>query len=128
VPVTIADRTKLYGAQLGLSEESQQGGEAQPSKLGITVSDVTPDIADRMGLSTAKGVIVDDVKPGSFADEDLNLQRGDVILEMNKKPVANSDDFRRMVGELKSGEDVALLIHPSRSAPGTTVFAAGTLP
>jgi serine protease Do len=128
VSVTIADRTKLYGSQLGLTEESQPGGEAQPSKLGISVSDVTPDVAERLGVTANKGVIVDDVKQGSFADEDLNLQRGDVILELNKEPVTNAEEFRKMVGQLKSGQDVALLIHPARSRPGTTVFAAGTLP
>jgi serine protease Do len=128
VAVNIADRSKLYSDLLG---ENQEGGgpeQPAPSKLGITVRDITPDMADRMGVQPGRGVIVDDVKPGSFADEDLNLQRGDVILEVNRKPVTSTTEFQRLAAQLKSGDPVALLIHPSRSASGTTIFSSGTLP
>ena len=81
-----------------------------------------------MGVAPGKGVIVNDVKPESFADEDLNLQRGDVILEVNRKPVNSVDEFRKAQSSLKSGDAVALLVHPARTKAGTTVFAAGTLP
>ena len=129
VTVSIADRAKLYSDLLGADNESGPGsGEAEPSKLGITVESVTPDVANSMGIAPGKGVLVDDVKQGSFADEDLNLQRGDVILEVNRKPVSSAQEFRAMVSQLKSGDPVALLIHPSRSPSGTTIFSSGTLP
>ena len=46
-----------------------------------------------MKLPNTKGVIVQDVKPDAFGDS-VNVSRGDVILEINKQPVNNEDDFR----------------------------------
>jgi len=126
--VTIADRSKLFAARLGEEEEGQGEEEPKASKLGITVRNVTPDLADRFGISAGKGVVVQDVKQGSFA-EDLGLNRGDVILEVNKQPVNNPDDFSKIESSLKSGQDVVFLVRPrgARAQDGT-IFLAGTLP
>ncbi len=128
IPVTIADRQKLFGARLG--EEEEGGGPPQPtqSKLGVTVQDITKDMQDRLGLNNTNGVVVTDVKPGSFAD-DTGLNRGDVILEVNKQKVNNEDDFNRIVSGLKSGQDVVFLVRPrGAGAQGGTIFMGGTLP
>jgi len=126
--VTIAERAKLFAARLGEEEETQGGEETKPSKVGVTVRNITPDLADRLGISAGKGVVVQDVKPGSFA-EDVGLNRGDVILEVNKQAVNNPDDFTKIESSLKSGQDVVFLVRPrgSRAQDGT-VFLAGTLP
>jgi S1-C subfamily serine protease len=69
---------------------------------------------------------VQEVKPGSFG-EDINLQRGDIILEINKQPVNSEEDFRKIQSQLKSGQDVAMLVRqPGRN--GGTIFYGGTLP
>jgi serine protease Do len=85
-------------------------------------------MADRLGLAAGKGVAVQDVKQGSFA-EDLGLNRGDVILEVNKQPVNNAEDFAKLESSLKSGQDVVFLVRPrgARAQDGT-IFLAGTLP
>jgi len=126
--VTIADRSKLFAARLGEEEEGQGEEEPKASKFGVTVRSITPDFADRLGVAVGKGVVVQDVKQGSFA-EDLGLNRGDVILEVNKQPVNNPDDFTKIESSLKSGQDVVLLVRPrgSRAQDGT-IFLAGTLP
>ncbi|HEY1271806.1 MAG TPA: PDZ domain-containing protein, partial [Terriglobales bacterium] len=73
-------------------------------------------------------VVVQDVKPGSFAD-DVGLNRGDVILEVNKQPVSSEDDFSKVQQGLKSGQDVVFLVRPRGSGPQDgTIFMAGTLP
>jgi len=126
--VTIADRSKLFAARLG--DEDEGGDEAAPqeSKLGINVRDITPDLADRMKLPNSKGVIVQDVKPGGFGDN-VGVSRGDVILEVNKQPVNNEGDFAKLQSQLKSGQDVVLLVRPRGLGPnGGTVFMGGTLP
>ena len=56
---------------------------------------ITPEIADKLEIPPGKGVIVQDVKPGSFAD-DIGVARGDVILEVNKQPVSSEDQFNRI--------------------------------
>ena len=126
--VTIADRSKLFAARLG---EDQQGSEEQQpkeSKLGLSVRPLTADLAERLDVPAGKGVIVQDVKAGSFAD-DIGLNRGDVILEINKQPVNSGDDFTKIEGTLKSGQDVVFLVRPRGAGKQDgTIFIAGTLP
>jgi serine protease Do len=126
--VAIANRSKLYSARLGEDESATGSGQPAESKLGVTVKSVTPDMAEQLGVPAGKGVVVQDVKPGSFADEDVGLNRGDVILEVNRRPVNNEEDFRKVISGLKSGDDVVFLIHSRRDAAGTTAFLGGTLP
>jgi serine protease Do len=126
--VTIADRAKLFAARLG--DEQENGDESAPkqSKFGVTVRKVTPEMADRLDMASGKGVIVQDVKPGSFA-EDVNLGRGDIILEINKQAVNNEEEFAKVEANLKSGQDVVFLVRSRGSSRQEgTIFLAGTLP
>lgn len=125
--ITVADRAKLYGNTT--ANEEEPGSDEQPvaGKMGISVRAITPDMADRLGIPANKGVIVSDVKPGSFA-EDINLSRGDVILEVNKQSINSEDDFRRVTGQLKSGQDAVFLVRQGRGRNASTIFLAGTLP
>ena len=126
--VTIADRAKLFAARLGDEEENQNEEAPKASKFGVTVRNITPDLADRLGIAPGRGVVVQDVKQGSFA-EDVGLNRGDVVLEVNKQPVNTPDDFTKIESSLKSGQDVVFLVRPrgARVQDGT-IFLAGTLP
>jgi serine protease Do len=125
--LTIGNRNKLWGSQLGLEgEEGNDDAQPQESKLGITVQNITADMAQRLGIS-AKGVVVSDVKSGSPAD-DWGISRGDVIMEMNRQPINNEADFRRLTSNLKSGQDVVFLVHSGRGRTAGTQFLGGTLP
>jgi serine protease Do len=126
--VTIADRAKLFAARLGEDQENGDDSTPKQSKLGATVRRLTPEMAERLDMPAGKGVIVQDVKPGSFA-EDINLGRGDVVLEINKQPVNSEDDFAKVESGLKSGQDVVFLVRPrGATRQDGTVFLAGTLP
>ncbi|HET8668154.1 MAG TPA: Do family serine endopeptidase [Terriglobales bacterium] len=125
--IIIADRAKLFASRLGEEEEGNEENQPTESKLGITVGNLTPDIADRLDIPAGKGVIVQDVKTGSFA-EDIGMSRGDVILEINKQPVNSVDDFRKVQSQLKSGQDVVFLVRQGRGRNAGTIFLAGTLP
>jgi serine protease Do len=125
--VTVADREKLFAETGQPGEESS--GQPQPTanKLGISVRNISPDMAERLGMTSPKGVIVTSVVPGSFA-EDNGLSQGDVILEINRQPVANEEDFRRIQGQLKSGQDVVFMVRQGRGRNAGTIFLGGTLP
>ena len=126
--VTIADRAKLFAARLGEDQEGNDDSTPKQSKFGVTVRKLTPEMADRLGVASGKGVMVQDVKPGSFA-EDVGLGRGDVILEVNKQPVNSEDELTRIESSLKSGQDVVFLVRQrGSSAQDGTGFLAGTLP
>ncbi len=126
--VGIEDRSKLYASRLSDQGEGAEGNETEPtpSRLGITVRSVTPEIADQMHVAAGKGVLIQSVKAGSFAD-DIGLDRGMVILQINKQPVNSEADFNRIITGLKSGEAVALLVRqPGPNAP--TAILGGELP
>ena len=90
--------------------------------------ELTPQIADQLNIPSGKGVIVQEVKSGSFAD-DVGLTRGDVVLEINKQPVNSEDDFDRIQSGLKSGQDVVFLVRQRGAGRNDgTIFLAGTLP
>ena len=126
--VTTADRAKLFAARLGDDQNSEDDNAPKQSKFGLTVRKVTPEMADRLDMEAGKGVIVQDVKPGSFA-EDVNVARGDIILQINKQPVNSEDDFSRIESSLKSGQDVVFLVRQRGSSrQDGTIFLAGTLP
>jgi len=126
--VTVADRAKLFAARLNEDDTGSDESTPKQNKFGITVRKLTPEMADRLDVAAGKGVIVQDVKPGSFA-EDINLGRGDVILEVNKQPVNSEEEFAKIESSLKSGQDVVFLVRPRGSSrQDGTIFMAGTLP
>jgi serine protease Do len=127
--VEVADRMKLFGARLGLTDEQPEEDDTpKETKLGITVRDITPDMGSRMGVAPGKGVQVMDVKPDSFGDT-INVERGDVILEINKQPVTDSASFAKLQAQLKTGSDVVLLVRKRGSTKDSgPVFLGGVLP
>jgi serine protease Do len=126
--VTVADRAKLFASRLGDDEETGEESTPKQSKLGITVRPLTDDMASRLNVPSGQGVIVQEVKPGSFAD-DVGLTRGDVILEVNKQPVNSQEDFDKIQSGLRSGQDVVFLVRQRGAGRnGGTIFLAGTLP
>jgi serine protease Do len=126
--VTVADRAKLFATRLNEDDNGNDESTPKQSKFGLTVRKLTPEMAERLDMAAGKGVIVEDVKPGSFAD-DVNLNRGDVILEINKQPVNSEQDLARIEASLKSGQDVVFLVRPrGATAQDGTVFLPGTLP
>ncbi len=123
--VTVADRAKLFGDTAAAEEtKPETHGEA---KLGISVRSVTPEMADQYGMKSPQGVLVTSVTPGGFG-YDIGVQRGDIILQVNRKPVSNEEDLRKIQASLKSGDDVALMVRQGRGRNSGTVFLAGTLP
>src|SRR4029077_3986059 len=126
--VTVADRAKPFAARLNEDDSGGDKNTTKKSKFGFTVRKLTPEMDDRLDIAAGKGVIVQDVKPGSFA-EDINLGRGDVILEVNKQPVNSEEDFAKVESSLKSGQDVVFLVRSRGSSrQDGTIFLAGTLP
>ena len=112
---------------MGGEDQGNEEGQPQESKFGLTVRGITQDMADRYQLPNTKGVIVQDVKPDSFGDT-AGLSKGDIILEINKQPVNNEEDFHRIEAQCKSGQDVVFLVRPRGSRDNNTVFMGGTLP
>jgi serine protease Do len=114
--VTLAERPRERGGQA--PQEEKSGKESQ-QKLGLSVQDLTPDIARQLGYQSETGAVVAEVVPGSPAD-DAGLEPGDLVREVNRVPVRTARDFERLVRGLRSGDAVALLV---KRGEGTAFLA-----
>ncbi len=96
-------------------EPTDQGEEASGGLASIHVSDLTPDMARQLDLpNNARGVVVTNVEPDSGAAE---LQKGDVIEEINQQPVTSVSDYNKIVAALDPAEAQVLSVcrHRMRS-------------
>lgn len=78
-------------------------------KFGLSLQNLTPDLARQFGYEKEKGVVVTGVLSGSLA-EDAGLQTGDLIKEVNREPVSSVADFRREIAKIGKGDAAALLV------------------
>jgi serine protease Do len=84
--------------------------ETEPQQLGLTVRDLTTELAQRFGYDQEEGVIITRVTPGSEAAE-KGLRAGYVIVEVNRKPVNNVEQFRKAIARaIDQDERILLLI------------------
>ncbi len=82
--------------------------------FGMTVQNITDDIARQLRLDSADGVLITEISPGSPADR-ADLSRGDIILEINRTAVKNVDDYRAAVADIEPGEGAVLYIQRGQS-------------
>jgi S1-C subfamily serine protease len=98
---TVVDRLRSGG-----------GDKAAPTTtfLGVStsnVSDVIPDVRDRLGITTDKGAFVQNVVAGSAADQ-AGLQAGDVITKIDSSSVTQASDVGRIVQGHKPGDTIQI--------------------
>lgn len=91
------------------SEKTSEDDSPQKSHevWGLMLRDVTPQVADEYSLKDAQGVLIAGVQPGSPADR-ASLRKGDVILEVNRKPVKSLEDVKKNIA--RAGETDSLLL------------------
>ena len=83
--------------------EGTPSEEGVLDKLGLTLQDLTPEIAERLDFEGLKrGVLISEVEPGSVADK-VGLASGMVIVEVNRTKVETVKDFKKSAGKAKEG-------------------------
>ncbi len=117
VRVRIAEQTKkVLEASEGGPGRFHEGGHTLLS--GLTVQNLTPEIAHQLGLPTdSAGVVITQVSPNSAAAA-VGLQSGDVIAQINRQTVHNLHDYERITSRLRKVKSVLLLIERG----GTNMF------
>lgn len=113
------DEFELPGNRDGDSNDDNGGGEKQSEsgKLGLTLQPVTPQVAKQFGIEgDGEGMIVTGVDQDGAAAE-AGIARGDIILEINRKPVNSADDVQAAL-DGAGGKPVLLLI----SRRGQTIY------
>ena len=84
-------------------------GTTRRGWLGVQIQTVSPEIAESLGLDTAKGALVAGVLKNSPA-EAAGVKQGDVIIGFDDRDVSESRKLPRMVAETSVGKDVAVLV------------------
>jgi len=77
--------------------------------LGISIQEITPQLAKEFRLPEPKGALVTDVLPNTPAER-AGIKRGDVILEVNGRPIEHTGQLRNLVAGLPIGEKVKIKI------------------
>ena len=82
-------------------------GEVRRGQIGLTVGSLTAPRARELGLSLVRGAVIHDVTPGSSADR-AGLRRGDVIVALEGRPVANGGSVQAAVGVATPGSSMSV--------------------
>ena len=85
----------------------EHGGIVPRGYLGVNIQPVTPEMAESLGMKTAKGAIVAEAMPGTPAAE-AGLKAGDVITKLNGQVVEDASDLTRRIGSFKPSDKVEL--------------------
>jgi serine protease Do len=107
-------------------EQIVEHGKVTRAYLGIVPQDVTPDIAKQFGEKEARGALVANVSAGSPAQKS-GLERGDIILDVNGKPVADSNALRMTISMMAPDTDAKLKVLRNGSEREIAV-KLGTMP
>ena len=83
-------------------KDLKEGKEIAYGWLGVTIQDITPEIAEYFNLEERKGALVSEVISGAPAEE-AGMQAGDIIVAFNGKKVDKLQDLLRVVADAKVG-------------------------
>lgn len=90
-------------------------------KLGLKVEAISAELSKRFNLGSLKeGAVVVGVEPGSPSDE-AGLRTGDVILRINGEAITGSESVSRIVGRVKSGDGLAMVVRRDKQRMLVTV-------
>ncbi len=123
IAVTVGQRPSeealARGEQGGEGESEGQQGKtaARPKevKLGVKLSELTPEVAKEIGIQGESGVLIAEVTPDSPAER-AGLQRGDLVTEVNRQPVSKAEQVVGIVSKAKPGDVVVLRIRRGQAA------------
>jgi len=93
---------------VGVIDQLREFGETRRGWLGVRIQDVTDDIAESLGLASARGALVTDVPEGPAAE--AGIEAGDLITAFNGRPVEDTRELVRRVGDAAVGATVPVTL------------------
>lgn len=107
-----------------VKEQLIKEGKVTRGWLGVTIQDISPEIAAKFGLNTAEGALVSDVAKGGPASK-AGIMRGDIILEVDGKRISDVANLRNIIAQSKIGSHVQIKIfRPSQTGGKEIVLTA----
>src|SRR5271155_2977481 len=106
-PTTVAVTLEALGGDKGTEIAGSEHGKG---RWGLGLADLTPDTRQEVQAQpSVHGAVIEEVKPGSPADN-AGLQRGDVIMEVNRHPVKSAADVVQALSGVPNGQDALVLV------------------
>jgi serine protease Do len=107
--VNLAVTLETFGSRdREVRRASAEGGKP---RWGIGLADLTPEIRQQLQVNDSlNGAVIERVMPGSSADN-AGLQRGDIIVEVNRKPVNSAADVQKALADVANDGDVLVLVY-----------------
>jgi serine protease Do len=108
-------KEKTIRVAIGTMSQAEAGQLSETTMdWGLTVQDITPELARRLGLNPGeKGVVISGVEPGSRAAK-AGLRRGDVIKEVQRQGIQNLSDYNRALEKAKQDKTLLFLVKRGR--------------
>jgi serine protease Do len=98
-----------------VADQLKLSGRVTRGRIGVSISEVTKEVAEALGLQKPKGALVRLVEPGSPADK-AGLEAGDIVLKFDGKSIDKSSDLPRLVGNTKPGTKSTIQVWRKGSA------------
>ena len=98
-------------------------GKMTRGRIGVSIQEVTRDLAESFGLSKVGGALISGVEKGGAADK-AGIQASDVILKFDGKPVVSSSDLPRLVGNTHPGSKAPVQLWRKGESKELTVTVA----
>ncbi|MBC6980957.1 Do family serine endopeptidase [Caulobacter sp. 17J80-11] len=98
IPADVAD---------AVTKQLIANGKIERGYIGVTIGDLTKDIAESLNMAGTKGAYITETVPGGPSDR-AGLKPGDIVLRMNGQAITSSTDLTRQVGRVKAGEVIHL--------------------
>ncbi len=92
-----------------VAEQLIEHGKIERGYLGVLIQPITPELAEALGLKEPKGALVVQVQKG-YAAEKAGIKEGDVIVEVDGKPIKDVNDLRLYVASLPPGKKVKIKV------------------
>jgi len=84
-------------------------GKVQRGLLGVTIQELSPELAKAMNIRRTSGAVVSDVTPNSPADK-AGIKSGDVVVQYDSKPIEDDNTLKLMVAESEPGKSVPIQV------------------
>ncbi len=105
-------------------EDLQKYGKVQRALLGVSISNVTPELQKDEELAVSQGAYVQDVYSGSAAEE-AGLRNGDVIIAIEGRPIHSAAELQEMIGRYRPGDKVRVTFYRKSERREATVRLKG---
>ena len=88
-----------------LTRQIIEYGEVRRGRLGVIAQNLTPELAEALGIDTTRGAVIAQVIPDSAAD-DAGLQEGDVVVAVNEREIVDASSLRNTIGLFRADEEI----------------------